>query len=152
MVDTLDPEQRSFCMSRIRGRNTAPELKVRSMIHRLGFRFRIHRRDLPGTPDIVLPRLKKVVLVHGCFWHIHTCRSGRTKPKANAAYWRRKRLGNVERDRHNVIALRRLGWRPLVVWECELKDRERLLRKLTDFLDADRAIQRREKTLADARP
>lgn len=121
-------------MSRIRKKDTKPELLIRSLIHRMGYRFRLHRSDLPGTPDVVFPRLNKIVLVHGCFWHVHTCRPGRVQPVINAEYWKRKREGNVRRDRKNLRRLRSIGWKVLVVWECETKDEGRVLEKLRRFL------------------
>jgi DNA mismatch endonuclease (patch repair protein) len=134
MADVLTPEQRSRCMSRIRSRDTKPELIVRSLAHAMGFRFRLHRRDLPGKPDLVFPRLRKVVLVHGCFWHVHSCRFGRVTPATNVEFWASKRAGNTARDRRNKAALRRAGWKVLIVWECETRDVHRLERRLHRFL------------------
>ena len=133
-MDVLTPEQRSYCMSRIRGRDTKPELVVRRIVHAMGYRFRLHRRDLPGRPDIVLPRHRKVIEVRGCWWHGHSCRYGRPKARTNAEFWQEKLTGNVERDKRNVKALRRSGWRVLVVWECQTRDAERLLSRLERFL------------------
>ena len=121
MPDTLTREQRSKCMAAIRGKHTTPERTVRSVLHRLGYRFRLYRSDLPGKPDIVMPARGAVVLVHGCYWHMHTCKRGRSTPMTNAAFWRAKRAKNRERDRQTLAALRRAGWRVVVVWECELK-------------------------------
>lgn len=121
-------------MSRIRGKDTKPELIVRSMVHRMGYRFRLHVNDLPGKPDLVLPRHEKVIFVHGCYWHMHRCRYGRVVPKTNTEFWQNKRQGNVERDRRNLRKIRQLGWKPLVLWECWTRDPERIERKLTDFL------------------
>ncbi len=135
-MDVLTPEQRSYCMSRIRGSDTTPELAVRRLVHAMGYRFRLHRRDLPGRPDIVLPRHRKVILVHGCWWHRHNCRHGRPRAKTNAAFWRRKLDGNVGRDRRNIRLLRKAGWRVLVVWECQTRDAGRLLPRLERFLSA----------------
>lgn len=134
MPDVLTPEQRSRCMSRIRGRDTTPERVVRSVLHQMGYRFRLHRRDLRGKPDIVLTSLKKVVFVHGCFWHMHRCKYGRVVPRTNAAFWRLKREGNVARDRANSAALRREGWAVLIVWECETRDLNRLENRLSKSL------------------
>lgn len=121
-------------MSRIRGKDTTPELVVRRMAHALGFRFRLHRRDLPGKPDLVFPRLRAIVFVHGCFWHNHRCQRGRV-PKSNQTYWTLKRQRNSQRDVRHVRALRKAGWRVLTIWECELKRgflvRKRLQRFLT---------------------
>jgi DNA mismatch endonuclease (patch repair protein) len=136
MTDVHTPEQRSFNMSRIRSRDTRPELIVRSLVHQMGYRFRLHRRDLPGTPDLVLPSHRKVIFVHGCFWHLHRCRYGQVFPRKNAEFWSAKRMANVERDRRNVRQLRRLGWRVLVVWECWTRDIEgKLIPRLSRFLD-----------------
>lgn len=132
MTDTVDRKTRSRMMSGIRGKNTKPELIVRSYLHRAGLRFRLHRRDLPGRPDLVLPRFRTVVFVHGCFWHRHrACRFSYT-PSSNTKFWQAKFDGNVERDRRKTLALRKLGWRVLVVWECSLSDRklERLARRI----------------------
>lgn len=134
VVDRLTVQHRSWNMSRIRGKNTAPELLVRSILHRLGYRFRLHRRDLPGTPDIALPRYRTVVFVHGCFWHRHPgCRYAYT-PKSRLDFWQSKFNGNVARDVHHRAALRKLGWRVATVWECELRDPKRLARRLQRLL------------------
>ena len=134
MVDRLTPERRSRLMARIGSRNTLPELRVRSLLHRLGYRFRLHRRDLPGTPDIVLPRFGKAIFVHGCFWHGHVCKVGKM-PKSRKDYWGPKLIANRERDARKRRQLTAHGWRSLVVWECETKDEQRLARKLKRFLD-----------------
>lgn len=129
----LTKKQRSYCMSRIKGKDTKPELVVRSFVHRLGYRFRLHRKDLPGKPDIVLPRYKKIIFVHGCFWHMHNCKKGRAKPVTHAQFWQNKRTGNKERDRRNIRALKKLGWDVLVVWECQVKGDDFQL-SVSDFL------------------
>ena len=117
-------------MSRIRSRDTRPELCVRSLLHGLGYRFRVHRKDLPGNPDIVLPRHKLIIFVHGCFWHRHKgCRFAYT-PKSRVEFWERKLGGNVERDIRVRKELRTLGWRVAVVWECELRNRAKLEARL----------------------
>jgi DNA mismatch endonuclease (patch repair protein) len=117
-------------MSRIRAKNTRPEMMVRSMLHRLGYRFRLHSRKLPGKPDVVLPKHKAVVLVHGCFWHHHAeCRRA-TIPASNRTYWRAKLGINRARDVVNVQKLKGLGWKCIVVWECELGDEEKLAKRL----------------------
>lgn len=126
---------RSVLMGRVRGKDTKPEHAVRRAAHSLGYRFRLHRRDLPGTPDLTFPRLRKAVFVHGCFWHRHAGCSRTTTPKTRAAYWRDKFQQNVERDRRNAAALRALGWEVLVVWECETFDRAGLIATLSRFLD-----------------
>ena len=119
-MDILSPERRSWNMSRIKGHNTGPERIVRSILHRMGFRFTLHRKDLPGKPDIVLPKYKTVVLVHGCFWHRHKGCKDATLPKTRRIFWRKKLTGNTTRDRVKYLALRTLGWRVIVVWECEI--------------------------------
>jgi DNA mismatch endonuclease (patch repair protein) len=139
MPDRLTPSQRSYCMSRIRSKNTRPEVAVRSIIHCMGFRFRLHQPDLPGRPDIVLPRHRKIVLVHGCFWHVHTCRAGRVRPSVNVGYWQGKRRRNVARDRRTMAALNALGWKVLVIWECELAEPAAVRTALTGFLSPNRA-------------
>jgi DNA mismatch endonuclease (patch repair protein) len=117
-------------MSRIRAKNTKPELIVRSLIHRLGFRYRLHVRSLPGCPDIVLPRWKSVVFVHGCFWHRHRGCSLAYTPKSRTEFWVSKLEGNASRDRNSTKLLKKQGWKPLVVWECELRDADKLRRRL----------------------
>ncbi|MEZ6123351.1 MAG: DNA mismatch endonuclease Vsr [Planctomycetaceae bacterium] len=136
MTDVHSPEQRSWNMSRIRAKDTRPELIVRSIVHRMGYRFRLHRRDLAGKPDLVLPRHNSIIFVHGCFWHMHSCRFGRVAPKTNAEFWQTKRSGNVHRDRRNLRELRKAGWKVLVVWECWTKgDLNKLAAKLERFLE-----------------
>lgn len=121
MADTLTKEKRSWVMGRIRARNTKPEIMVRSLLHRMGYRFRINRRDLPGKPDIVLPKFRTVIFVHGCFWHRHPgCREA-TMPKSRTDYWRSKFEQNVERDKRTVRKLRKDGWSVLTVWACQVK-------------------------------
>jgi DNA mismatch endonuclease, patch repair protein len=121
-MDVVSTERRSALMSGIRGRDTGPELAVRRAAHRLGFRFRLHRRDLPGTPDLIFPRLGKVLFVHGCFWHRHEgCRLA-YEPKTNGEFWRRKFAGNVARDARTAAELRDRGWEVLTVWECEIRE------------------------------
>lgn len=121
-------------MSRIRSRDTKPELIVRRLLHRMGYRFRLHRKDLPGSPDIVLPKYKTVIFVHGCFWHRHEgCRYA-YNPKSRVDFWQKKFLQNVERDRKVRHELIELGWRVLVVWECETKDAGLLAEKLDCML------------------
>jgi DNA mismatch endonuclease (patch repair protein) len=121
-VDTLSRQERSHNMSRIRSKNTAPELLVRSILHQLGFRFRVHDSSLPGCPDIVLRRWNTVILVNGCFWHRHIKCKYAYEPKTRRAFWNKKFAGNVKRDARNAKALKRLGWKVKVVWECELRN------------------------------
>lgn len=134
MTDVLTPAQRSFNMSRIRSRNTKPEMRVRSIVHRLGYRYRLHKSDLPGKPDIVLVRHRKIIDVHGCFFHMHSCRYGNVAPATNAHFWKQKRLSNVERDKSNFHALTKSGWNVLIVWECETRDSGKLQTTIEHFL------------------
>jgi len=127
-------EQRSRIMRAVKGADTTPELAVRRLAHSMGYRFRLHRNDLPGKPDLTFPRLRKVIFVHGCFWHGHDCPRGARVPVQNRDYWTRKVARNMERDRSAQSALQRLGWKSLVVWECEIKDQNRLRRALRRFL------------------
>ena len=122
-------------MGRVKGRDTKPELLVRSMIHRMGFRFRLHRRDLPGNPDIVLPRHQKLIMVHGCFWHGHKKCSRARRPTTNISFWNKKLDENVKRDRRDQRRLRAMGWLVLVIWQCEMKMPEQLYGKLEGFLN-----------------
>lgn len=133
MADRFSADERSAIMRRVRSVDTCPELRLRKMIHQLGFRFRLHRKSLPGTPDVVLARQKKVVFVHGCYWHQHSCDRAK-RPATNRVYWNRKLDKNVERDKKNLRLLRQQGWRVLTVWECELRKPERLQRRLARFL------------------
>lgn len=121
-------------MAKVRGENTSPERLVRSLAHRMGYRFRLHCKDLPGKPDIVLPRHKKVIFVHGCFWHQHEGCPHAARPTSNIEYWNRKLDRNMVRDRENLHKLAYLGWNVLIVWECETRDRDKLLEKLKGFL------------------
>jgi len=132
-MDTISAARRSALMSRIRSKDTKPELLVRSVLHKLGYRFRLHRRDLPGCPDIVLPRHQKIVLVQGCFWHGHTCKLG-VRPKSNQGYWHPKIERNRERDARTLATLIGQGWRVLQVWECEVQEVGRLEERLADFM------------------
>ena len=134
MADRLSPDRRSRNMSRIRSKDTSPELRVRSLIHRAGYRYRLHAGDMPGKPDIVMPRYHTVIFVNGCFWHQHpNCRRA-TMPKTNVAYWRPKLERNAARDRESRIALRRAGWTPLTIWECQTKDDIALSGLLSELL------------------
>lgn len=133
MVDNRTKASRSALMSRIGSKNTAPELVVRGLLHALGYRFRLHRKDLPGTPDIVLPKLRKAIFVHGCFWHAHGCRIGQP-PKSNPEFWQPKLARNKARDAEKSEALRDAGWDVLTLWQCEIKERTTLQAKLISFL------------------
>lgn len=129
-MDRLTRERRSWNMSRIRGRDTRPERAVRSLLHGLGFRFRLHPRRMPGRPDVVLPKYRSVVLVHGCFWHRHSRCPFAYTPKSRTEFWVQKFAENVARDRRTLTALRKAGWKVIVVWECELRKPEVLSRRL----------------------
>lgn len=131
-MDTVSSDQRSRNMAAVRGRDTAAELRVRSLLHSLGLRFRVHKAGLPGTPDIVLKRHHVVVMVHGCFWHGHSCKRGKP-PSSNTEFWLPKLERNRQRDAEQKRALRALGWRVLVVWECEITKPERLRRRLAKW-------------------
>jgi DNA mismatch endonuclease (patch repair protein) len=135
MPDVHTPEQRSRNMSAIRNRNTRPELVVRSLVHRMGYRFRLHRRDLPGNPDLVFPARRKIIFVHGCFWHLHRCRYGKVVPATNGSFWADKRAGNQQRDRRNLRSLKKAGWDVAVVWECQTREPDRLEEQLRTFLE-----------------
>lgn len=138
-MDILAPEQRSRLMSRIRGKDTRPELRVRQVTYALGFRFRLHRRDLPGSPDLVFASRRKAIFVHGCYWHRHAgCRYAYS-PKSNAEFWQAKFAANVARDQIATNALRELGWQVLVIWECETRNAEALQSRLADFLNNNMA-------------
>ncbi len=129
-------EQRSRIMRAVKARNTAPEMTVRRLIHRMGYRFRLHRKDLPGKPDLVFPRLKKAIFVNGCFWHGHDCARGARAPKAHAEYWRTKIARTRQRDASHIADLRAAGWRTAVIWECDLKNMEQVQREIERFLEA----------------
>lgn len=126
--------ERSDIMRRVRAKDTTPEMTVRSLLHRLGYRFRLHRADLPGKPDIVFPSRRSAIFVHGCFWHGHDCARGARMPKTNADYWLNKIARNKARDAKHQAALNLLGWKSRIVWECELKDAAKVEEILTRFL------------------
>ena len=136
MADTVSPEQRSEIMSRIKGKDTTPEMHVRRLVHSMGYRYRLHRKHLPGRPDLVFASRKKIILVHGCFWHQHDSPECKivSVPKSNRDYWLPKLARNVERDEENLKKLLELGWSVLVVWECEVS-REDLRKRLKRFLE-----------------
>ena len=134
MTDNLTARQRKYNMQRIRSEDTHPEMAVRSIVHGMGFRYRLHCSKLPGRPDLALPRHKKIIFVHGYFWHMHKCRYGRVVPMTNIRYWQVKREKNVTRDKGNMEDLRHLGWRVFVTWECWLRNTNVLEKRLASFL------------------
>lgn len=134
MTDVFSKELRSRIMSRVKGRDTKPEILVRSIVHRMGFRFRLHRRNLPGNPDLVLPRHRKVIFVHGCFWHGHKRCARSKRPATNHDFWTKKLDGNIGRDKRFQKVLVQMGWKVLVIWECETRKLGTLKRKLENFL------------------
>jgi DNA mismatch endonuclease (patch repair protein) len=130
MADRLTKEQRSWNMGQIKGKDTKPEVLVRSLLHRAGYRFRKNVRDLPGKPDIVLPKYRTVIFVHGCFWHRHKGCKNATTPKTNKAFWNKKFERNISNDRKNQRELKKLGWKVVIIWECHLKHSDRLIQRL----------------------
>ncbi|GMX63616.1 very short patch repair endonuclease [Paenibacillus elgii] len=132
-MDKYSKEKRHEIMSKVKSKNTDLEIKLRKILHKLKYRFRLHRKDLPGNPDIVLPKHKKVIFVHGCFWHGHHCKKGNL-PKSNLEYWQPKIVANKERDKRNIEKLKEMGWNVLTVWGCEIKEISVLEEKLTSFL------------------
>ncbi len=121
MADKVSEEVRSWMMSRVRGKDTTPERIVRSLLHKMGYRFRLHRQDLPGNPDIVLPRHKKIILVHGCFWHQHIGCPKANRPNSRKEFWDKKLNENIKRDKWNLRELEELGWNSHIIWECQTK-------------------------------
>jgi len=134
MADIVSAEKRSWMMSRVSGKNTLPELKLRSILHKMGFRFRLHNKNLPGSPDIVLKKYRTVIFVHGCFWHRHEGCKKSTTPKANAEFWASKFSQNVERDKKNCEILKKAAWNVVVVWECELDNIAKTCKRIESFL------------------
>ncbi|RIV86851.1 very short patch repair endonuclease [Aurantiacibacter zhengii] len=131
-----DPD-RSRIMRAVKGKDTSPERFVRSILHRAGYRFRLHATDLPGKPDIIFRRRKKAIFVHGCFWHGHNCKRGARIPKSNTQYWKKKIGSNIDRDVRSLGALKALGWSVAIVWECELKEPNSVMRRMSMFLDGE---------------
>ncbi|MDX2030856.1 MAG: very short patch repair endonuclease [Blastocatellia bacterium] len=128
--------ERSAIMARVKSIDTKPEMIVRRLTFRLGYRYRLHDSRLPGKPDLVFPGKRKVIFVHGCYWHGHDCRAGRNRPASNVGYWTRKLTRNCERDKENQQLLKKSGWSCLILWECELKSSEEIERRLRKFLDS----------------
>ena len=135
-MDTLTPAERSARMALVRAKDTKPELMVRRFVHGMGYRYQLHRRDLPGTPDMVFPGRGKVIFVHGCFWHRHARCALARLPKSRGDFWLPKLTANAERDARNGRALRQLGWGVLTIWECQLRDTAALANRIRRFLDA----------------
>jgi DNA mismatch endonuclease, patch repair protein len=133
-MDIISPSERSRLMSRIRGKDTKPELTVRRAAHRLGARFRLYRSDLPGSPDLVFPRRKTAMFVHGCFWHRHKGCRYCYNPKSNVEFWKKKFKNNVARDKHARAELERMGWRVAIIWECEAASSDTLDARLQEYL------------------
>lgn len=136
MTDTVSAVERSRLMSRVKGKNTRPEMLIRRLVHGAGYRYRLHGAKLPGKPDLVFASRRKVIFVHGCFWHRHDHCALARMPKSNREFWVAKLEGNKERDAANHRKLREMGWDVLVIWECELRDLEAVLRRITCFLGA----------------
>lgn len=132
MVDTLTPSRRSWLMGRVRQKNTTPEMVVRRLVHSMGRRYRLHIRELPGCPDLVFPKSKKVIFVHGCYWHRHDCKKA-TMPSSNVDYWAKKFAENVARDNKALAELTSLGWGSMIVWECQTRDVDALAASLSAF-------------------
>ena len=130
----MPSELRSRTMRSVKAQDTTPEMKVRRLLHRMGYRYRLHRLDLPGKPDIVFPSRRKVIFVHGCFWHGHSCKRGNRLPKTNAEYWNAKILRNVERHAIQLVELAKADWEALTLWECELSNDESIGQRLSAFL------------------
>ncbi|MFZ5811310.1 MAG: very short patch repair endonuclease [Thermodesulfobacteriota bacterium] len=133
-MDKISKEKRSWTMSRVKGKDTSPEKIVRSLLHRLGYRFRLHRKDLPGRPDVVLPKKRIAIFVHGCFWHRHEGCPRATTPRTNQDYWLQKFSRNVARDKKAFSDLTALGWSVIVVWECEMKNIPLLTERFSTLL------------------
>lgn len=129
---------RSSIMRAVKSKNTSPELFVRRLVFAMGFRYRLHRKDLPGTPDLVFSGLRRIIFVHGCFWHGHSCSRGARQPKSNSAYWREKIRRNVTRDRMNIYALVKAGWQVKTIWECELGEKIEVQEQIMKFLGPNR--------------
>jgi DNA mismatch endonuclease (patch repair protein) len=135
MTDVHTPEARSFNMSRIHGRDTKPEIRVRQFLQGMGFRYRLHVRDLPGKPDLVFPRVRGVLFVHGCFWHMHRCKYGKPAPATNQSFWAEKRRGNAARDVRNRKLLRADGWQVFEIWECHTRREDTMRVKLMPLIE-----------------
>jgi DNA mismatch endonuclease, patch repair protein len=146
MTDVLTQVQRRRNMAAIRGKDTGPERTIRRLVHSMGYRYLLHDRRLPGRPDLVFPRRRKVIFVHGCFWHMHECKYGRVVPATNAEFWHIKRTANVERDVRSAKALSAQGWDVLVTWECEIRDLQALTQRLIAFLEPRQTAARHRRS------
>jgi len=135
-VDPLTVEQRSALMAKVRSKDTGPEMVVRKLVHAMGYRYRLHRKDLPGAPDLVFASLGKVIFVHGCFWHLHQGCSLARMPKSRLDFWKPKLEANRERDKKNLRQLKKLGWTSITIWECQLGDDKKLRDRIERFLNA----------------
>lgn len=135
MTDKISKERRSANMRAVKGRDTGPERLVRSLAHRMGYRFRLHRTDLPGKPDLTFPSRRAVIFVNGCFWHGHSCKRGQSRPKTNVTFWKTKLARNAARDAEQLARLKAAGWRALVIWECQLADTRTLGARIKRFLN-----------------
>ena len=133
-MDNLTTEQRKLCMSRIRSKNTKPEIAVRKILTKLGFRYRLHNSKLPGKPDIVISKARKIIFINGCFWHQHKNCAKQAMPKVNREYWRPKLQRNVEKQEQDIKSLRKLGWKVYKIWECQTKNEQKLTQKLLKIL------------------
>jgi DNA mismatch endonuclease, patch repair protein len=133
-MDRLTHKQRSHCMSQNKGKDTSIEICVRRLVYSLGYRYRLHRRDLPGCPDMIFPSRKELIFINGCYWHRHSCKKGRSMPATRKNFWTSKFDRTIERDKKNLRKLRKEGWKLLVVWECQIRNIERLKNRISDFL------------------
>ena len=136
-MDVFDKEKRSDIMAKVKGKNTKPELLVRSVLYKMGYRFRLYRKDLPGNPDITLPKFKKVIFIHGCFWHSHKNCKRSKRPTTNYEFWNKKLNKNILRDKKVIKQLNEMGWESLIIWTCEIKDINTIKQKLDNFLKGD---------------
>ncbi|HQU59793.1 MAG TPA: DNA mismatch endonuclease Vsr [Saprospiraceae bacterium] len=135
MADVFDKNKRSDIMKRVKSSNTRPEMLIRKYLFSKGYRYRLHKKDIPGKPDLIFPAKKKIIFINGCFWHGHDCKRGARIPKANREYWLKKIGRNVERDKENFSKLKELGYKVAVIWECEMKDFQAIAEKLATFLN-----------------
>lgn len=134
MSDILTPSQRHAVMSRNKSKGTSPELIIRKLISSQKYRYSSYRKDLPGCPDVVFPKRKKVIFINGCFWHRHTCKKGRSMPATRKKFWQQKFKRTIERDKRNKNELKKLGWKILVIWECQIKNPRKVIAKISNFL------------------